>query len=80
METEITGVHNERNNQSMLTATGLVAEDYWFLTPTESTSLNWLPKIARVITSAAVTPVSNLVQNRPRGSYGQNGWNITQKF
>jgi len=58
----------------VLTATGFVNGRWQFSTPTESTPLDQSPKkLVQVITSAAPTAVTNLVQIRPRGASGQMG-------
>ena len=67
--------HGLRGSASpVLTATGFVNGRCQFSTPTESTPLDRSPKnLAQVITSAAPTAASNLVQIRRWGASGQMG-------
>ena len=67
--------HGLRDSASpVLTATGFVNGRWQFSTPTESTPLDRLPKnLVQVITSAAPTAVTNLVQLLRWGAFGQMG-------
>jgi len=69
-------------NVKLLIANGLL-NGYWVLSifdppPTESMSLNWLPKkLSQVITSTNSTAMQNVVEIR-HGGFWANRWNITQ--